>query len=85
MEKKYILTEMEMRKILLHLDNSIVPKVDYEEEGSKVWMEREICSTNHTELLEDIENMLNINSEYQYIDPVTLEIKVWGASEYDNN
>ena len=71
MKKEYRLTENEMRKIVMHLQNSIITKEDRNAE------EFEILRVNQYELLGDLEDVLNIDCETQYIDIESLEIKEW--------
>ena len=71
MKKEYKLTENEMRKIVMHLQNSIITKEDRNDE------EFETLRVNQYELLDDLEDVLNIDCETQYIDIESLEIKEW--------
>ena len=71
MKKEYKLTENEMRKIVMHLQNSIITKEDRNAE------EFETLRVNQYELLGDLEDVLNIDCETQYIDIESLEIKEW--------
>ena len=71
MKKEYKLTENEMRKIVMHLQNSIITKEDRNDE------EFETLRVNQYELLDDLEDVLNIDCEIQYIDIESLEIKEW--------
>ena len=71
MKKEYKLTENEMRKIVMHLQNSIITKEDRNDE------EFETLRVNQYELLDDLEDVLNIDCEIQYIDIESLEVKEW--------
>lgn len=71
MKKQYILNETEMRKILLHLQNSIVPKDDLPENHYA------IVRANHYDLLDELEDTLGVDPNSELINPETLEIYEW--------
>ncbi len=71
MEKKYILSETEMRKIMLYLENTIPDREELAELGHY-----EIVAAVYSDLLEDIGDALGLDDS-KYIEPETLEIVEW--------
>lgn len=74
MEKKYILTETEMRKIMMYLENTIPNKEELMD--GRPGNNFNIVMAIYSDLLEDFENALNMDDS-KYVDPETLEIREW--------